>query len=80
VGGGGGEGEHDAHKQLNARICAASSADEVLAEVGAGGQRLVNFNMVNAVTAFHRLAKASWVLHSGCCCACLPEMACFMLA
>lgn len=53
----GDEVEHEAHKQLNARICSASSADEVLAEVGTGGQHLVNFNMVNATTAFHRLAK-----------------------
>ena len=44
----------EAHKQLNSRICSAGSAGALLELVGA---ELPGFNLVNAATAFHRLAK-----------------------
>lgn len=61
----GGQEEHEA-KELNKAICAAQSHNDLLGLVGA---RLTDFSLVNAVTAFHRLAKVGaaaspcrWVL------------------
>lgn len=44
----------EAHKALNAQLCAAEAADEVVRLVE---QHLPAFNVINAVTAFHRIAK-----------------------
>lgn len=44
----------DAQKQLNSQLCAAEAAEELMQLVQ---QHLPAFNVVNAVTAFHRLAK-----------------------
>jgi hypothetical protein len=52
------------HKDITKRICEAASAGQVLELVASDGQGLQHFNLLNAVTAFHRLAKVgacSWL-------------------
>ena len=76
AGAGSHRGTTEAHKALNAQICAAETAAEVVQLVE---EQLRAFNVVNAVTAFHRIAKVrpfaalascaclGWSLRRGCC-------------
>ncbi|PRW33174.1 FK506-binding 1 [Chlorella sorokiniana] len=49
-------GATEAHKALNAQLCAAETPEQLLELVQ---QHLPEFNITNAVTAFHRIAKAA---------------------
>lgn len=50
----------ESHKQINQRLCGAETVEELLALLGQEGA-MAGFNLVNATTAFHRLAKVGWV-------------------
>jgi hypothetical protein len=68
------ERSKEAHKQLNSRICSAASAGALLELVGA---ELAGFNLVNATTAFHRLAKVGGRVF---CCSGCPAVSALLLA